>query len=138
MFTYTIYACAPPSIDYYIIILYVCTKHYINDCAAEKFQLGHVAVLCGRFKYYRAHAHPDRTCDSLPKKLITCVASSLTRALKPKVESPPSIKHSCITSTPESSSFAVTGLPHVSLLFDLILFSGSYAVLLWYGFTNLN
>ena len=41
----------------------------------------------------------------------------------PRIESPPSVMLPCITPTPESSSFAVTGLPHVSLLYDLILFA---------------
>ena len=31
--------------------LYTCIKHYINDCAVEKFQLGHVAARRGRLKH---------------------------------------------------------------------------------------
>ena len=130
--------------------LYACIKRHVNDRAVatidtclgsllnailfrRNFLIGHVAALCSRLKHKCAHAHPDRSGDSinqLPKKLVknTCVAASLARAPKrktPRMESPPSVKHPCITSTPESSSFAVTRLPHVSLLFYPNLFSGS-------------
>ena len=87
-------------------------------------QIGHVVARCGRLK----HQHPDRSCDSLNQLPKTCVTASFARSSQekmPRIESPPYVKHPCITSTPESSSFAVSGLPHVSLLFDLILFNSS-------------
>ena len=98
--------------------------HYINDYAVEKFQLGHVAA--------RPAQTLACTCTSWQNMWLTQLATQETRYLccsfthkssqekTPKVESPLSVEHSCITSTPESSSFAVTGLPHVYCLWHFM------------------
>ena len=123
--------------------LYTCIKHYIKDCAVEKFQLGHVAVWRGRLKHYHTCAHPDRTyvyiynmymwlaqLATQENHYLCCsFAHKSSQERTSKVELPPSVEHPCITSTPKSSSFAITGLPRVSLPFNLILFSSSYEVL---------
>ena len=125
-------------------------KHYIFDDAVLSIDtcLGSIIIIywtlfrrkisdrpcCGTAKPAQTLA---RTCTSWQIMWLTQSATQETRYLchnltrkssqekTPRIESLPSLKLPCITSTPESSSFAVTRLPHVSLPFDLILFGDS-------------
>ena len=99
----------------------------------KKFQIAHVAALCAWPASLNTSMHVHilavhETCSiSYPKNLLLVLQlhHESSEEKMPRIESHPSVKHLCITLAPKSSSFAVTGLQHVTLL----LFLGSCEVL---------
>ena len=68
-----------------------------------------------------ARAHPGLSCDYVNQLASCSFARKGSQEKTLRVESPLSDKHLWKTVTLESSSFTVTGPPHVSVLFKLIL-----------------